>query len=97
MISIPLRWIEWVLVFIASSEGLLGIFSFLFPKNSIALYQWLMKNFNWRVEPIDYDRELKTTQKFGIVIVLLCGVMLAALFKPEWFLLARLQAGWLSS
>lgn len=56
-----------------------------------------MKNFNWRVEPINYDRELKTTRRFGIIILVLCGLMLAALFKPEWFLLAHLQFGWLSS
>ena len=87
MVTVPIKWIEWILTLIAGTGILLGVFSFVLPKRSIELYQWIMRHFNWRVEPIDYARELKTTRIFGIVIVVLCGLMLAALFRPGWFLL----------
>jgi len=79
------EWLERALSCVACFGIFLGSLSVISPKRSIQLYQWMMRHFNWWVEPIDYARELKTTQLFGIVIFILCGLMLGALFKPEWF------------
>ena len=35
---------------------------------SIALYQAIMRFFNWRVEPIDRPRELRTTRWLGLAL-----------------------------
>lgn len=56
---------------------LFGAWSALRPGSSIALYQAIMKAFNWRVEPIDRPRELATTRWFGAV---LAGCSLLSLF-----------------
>ena len=48
-----------------------GLFSALSPKRSIALYQWIMARFNWRVTPIDAPRELLTTRCLGVLLVIL--------------------------
>ena len=49
------------------------------PGRSIALYQAIMRCFNWRVEPIDQPRELQTTRWLGIILVLLGLVTLVLL------------------
>ena len=48
-----------------------GAFSAIAPQRSIALYQWLMARFNWRVSPIDAPRERRTTILLGLLIVVL--------------------------
>jgi hypothetical protein len=57
-----------------------GAWSALQPARSIALYQAIMRFFNWRVEPIDRSRELRTTRWLGITLVLL-GLASLALRK----------------
>ena len=94
--TIPIEWLERILSGVALFGVFLGSLSITSPARSIQLYQWMMRHFNWRVEPIDYNREVKTTRKFGIVIVVLCGLMIAALFRPEWFMFVRLPFGGLS-
>jgi len=61
---------------------LFGVFSAVWPRRSIALYQWIMERFNWRVSPIDEFREVRTTRVLGILLVLLSLVAL-------WLLVAR--------
>lgn len=56
-----------------------GLFSALSPKRSIALYQWIMERFNWRVTPIDEPRELLTTQLLGVLLAVL-GLVTFVLF-----------------
>ena len=56
-----------------------GVFSALAPQRSIALYQWIMARFNWRVAPIDERREIRTTRILGVLLVMLGGVILALL------------------
>jgi len=46
-----------------------GVWSALRPGQSIALYQAIMRLFNWRVEPIDFSRELITTRWLGVGLV----------------------------
>ena len=58
----------------------LGLFSALKPQRSIALYQWIMERFNWRVTPIDAPRELRTTRLLGVLLVVL-GLATVVLFS----------------
>ena len=66
---IPIEWMQRMLVLIAAVGIALGMFSLLSPGRSIRLYQKMMEAFNWLVEPIDYQREFRTTRIFGVVIV----------------------------
>ena len=66
---IPIEWMNRMLVLIAAVGIALGMFSLLSPGRSIRLYQKMMEAFNWLVEPIDYQREFRTTRIFGVVIV----------------------------
>ena len=60
----------------------LGIFSAVWPRRSIALYQGIMERFNWKVLPIDEAREVKNTARLGLFLALLSGVLgLMALLK----------------
>jgi hypothetical protein len=49
----------------------LGFLSAARPMRSIALYQWIMERFNWKVAPIDLAREVRNTRILGLVLVAL--------------------------
>ena len=70
-------WIIVGLKGVAASTLLFGGWSAARPAQSIALYQAIMRCFNWRVEPIDRPRELLTTRVLGIA---LAGCSLLSLF-----------------
>jgi hypothetical protein len=53
---------------IAAVTLLFGLWNVARPDRSIALYQAIMRCFNWRVEPIDRDRELRTTRGLGAAL-----------------------------
>lgn len=55
-----------------------GAWSAMQPARSIALYQAMMRVFNWRVEPIDQRRELITTRWLGLALVV-CSLLSLAL------------------
>ncbi len=59
---------------LAAITLLFGAWSALSPGQSIALYQAIMRGFNWRVEPIDRPRELLTTRWLGIGLAC-CSVL----------------------
>jgi len=59
---------------------LFGLFSAVWPRRSIALYQWIMERFNWRVSPIDERREVRTTRVLGVLLVCLSLMGLWLLF-----------------
>ncbi|MBI2093462.1 MAG: hypothetical protein HYT88_01890 [Candidatus Omnitrophica bacterium] len=61
-------WIVVGLKGIAAVMFLFGVWSTKNPGRSIALYQAIMRAFNWRVEPIDQPRELATTRWLGVAI-----------------------------
>ena len=74
------RVIAWLVVGLkgtATLTLLFGAWSAVSPGQSIALYQAIMRAFNWRVEPIDRPRELVTTRWFGIALI---GCSLVNLF-----------------
>ena len=56
---------------LALGVGLLSVVS---PGRSIGLYQAIMRLCNWRVEPIDAPRELRTTRWLGVLLVALAGL-----------------------
>ena len=67
-------WCAAALVGIAAF--LLGWLSAVAPTRSIALYQWIMEQLNWRVSPIDEGREVRNTKRFGSLLLLLSLMML---------------------
>src|SRR3990167_8540232 len=83
--NIPIEWIQGVLGWVGFMGVMLGIFSAASPEKSISLYQWIMKFFNWRVEPIHYEKEVHNTRWLGGLTLLVSVLLFAALLKPEWF------------
>ena len=61
-------WISVGLKWVAAVTLLFGAWSAVSPGQSIALYQAIMRVFNWRVEPIDRPRELLTTRWLGVAL-----------------------------
>ena len=57
-----------------------GAWSAAKPAASIALYQAIMRCFNWRVEPIDMPRELRTTRWLGAALAG-CGAVSLCLLR----------------
>lgn len=72
-------WIQTGAWLIGSVGIFFGIFTAFWPARSIALYQWIMAQINWRVEPIDKGREVRTTRLLGTLLILLSAGLLAAL------------------
>ncbi len=71
------RLIAWIIVSLRAGVTvtlLFGVWSALRPGQSIALYQAIMRVFNWRVEPIDRPRELITTRWLGAILVC-CSIL----------------------
>jgi hypothetical protein len=58
----------------------LGVLSVVWPKRSIALYQWIMERFNWKVTPIDEPREIRNTRILGAVLVALSLIIFFLVF-----------------
>ena len=52
-----------------------GLLSVVQPKRSIALYQWIMERFNWKVVPIDEAREVQNTRILGVVLTVLSLIL----------------------
>lgn len=75
-IEIPVEWMWWAVAVSSGSGVLLGLLSFLWPRGSIGLYQWIMSCINWRVIPIDEGREAKTTRRLGFYLLILAGASL---------------------
>ena len=85
------KWIQLSLGLIGAFGIFLGTLSFLLPERSIKLYQWLMRNFSWRVEPIDYKRELRNTRVLGLLLLIISGLMIAVLLKSQWVRMGGLR------
>lgn len=64
-------WIKWGLYGVGMLGTAIGLLSFFSPRNSIKLYQTIMTWFNWRVEPIHWDREIRNTRWLGFLMVIL--------------------------
>jgi len=69
------EWIAWGIRLAAAGALAVGALSAAAPRRSIALYQWIMAQCNWRVSPIDERRELITTRLPGILLVALSLVL----------------------
>ena len=82
---------DWIkkAMFGAALFGLgIGTLSAFSPERSIKLYQGIMRLCNWRVEPLDYKRELWNTKALGALLIATSALMTMALVRPEWFVLA---------
>lgn len=75
------RWFRIVLVLIALAGISVGALSAVSPERSIGLYQWIMKWFNWRVEPIDFKKEIRNTRVLGILMVILSAAIFFVLLQ----------------
>ena len=73
------HWISFVLFAVGMTGLMVGLLSFLSPRRSIELYQKIMEFFNWRVEPINFDRELSITKWLGFIMSLLSFAIAAIL------------------
>ena len=69
---------------IAAVTLVFGAWSAARPAQSIALYQAIMRFFNWRVEPIDRPRELSTTRWLGFTLIGCSLINLTALAGRTW-------------
>lgn len=84
MVSIRLEYIQGLLILISVSGIALGILSAFSPVRSIKLYQWIMRCFNWRVDPLDWRKELRNTRVLGALMTLLSVVILGVLYGPQF-------------
>ena len=80
--EIPVFWCRWGMGLAAAAGLAVGMLSAAAPQRSIALYQWIMERFNWRVSPIDEARELRNTRALGALLALLSLVI-------GWLLVGR--------
>ena len=73
-----------VLIGLSSLLGMaIGALSFWAPEKSIGLYQRVMQCLNWRVEPIDWKHEIRSTRLWGLLLMalsLVAGILI--LLKP---------------
>ena len=84
--TISIEWLEGILGSVAAIGIFLGLLSVTSPRRSIQLYQKIMQAFNWRVEPIRFEQELKNTRALGALILLASIAIFIALFRAKWFL-----------
>ena len=66
---------------IGASGFVVGTLSFVSPEKSIQLYQWIMKLFNWHVEPVNLRKEIRNTRILGALMTALSVVIFVVLLK----------------
>ncbi|MBI2870985.1 MAG: hypothetical protein HYY14_04665 [Candidatus Omnitrophica bacterium] len=64
--------VEWA---ISVTSFFLGVSAAIAPNAVIQLYQWIMRNFNWDVRPVDFEKELRNTRLLGLVSALLGSIL----------------------
>ena len=74
-VGILIGWFWCATKLLGLATLLFGVFSVWVPQRSIALYQWIMAQLNWRVSPIDERREIRNTKCLGTLLVLLSLAM----------------------
>ena len=74
-IEIPLTWFWCAARCVGVAAFVLGCLGVVAPRQSIALYQWIMARLNWRVSPIDEVREVRNTRLLGGLLIFLSVVM----------------------
>jgi len=79
-----IKWFLGAVIWSMAVFGIAGItlggLSLLSPRRSILLYVRMMKRFNWRVSPIDEDREIRNTRRMGFFLTLGSAVLMILLF-----------------
>ena len=84
MVTIPVEYVYGVLIAISASGIVLGLLSAFSPVRSIELYQWIMRRFNWRVDPLDWRMELRNTRVLGALMTLVSVLILGVLYCPQF-------------
>lgn len=70
---------KFVLLGLGGLGVVLGVFSVIWPKRSITLYQRIMERFNWKVVPIDEAKEIRNTRILGMTLAALSLIFFAVL------------------
>ena len=68
-------------VIIGISALLFGLVLILKPKECIQMQQNFYKKINWKMEPIDYEREVKNTRLLGFTGIICGAILLVVLLK----------------
>ena len=68
--------VEWTIVLLTMG---LGVFSAISPGGMIKLYQWIMQKLNWRVVPIDEEKEKRNTRVMGLLMGFLAALIVIIL------------------
>ncbi|HNV86093.1 MAG TPA: hypothetical protein PKL97_03890 [Candidatus Omnitrophota bacterium] len=75
---------EFLIAFLAFVQGVFAVFA---PRGCIHFFQKLCFSLNWKVEPADWDKELRNTKLLGVLLIVLAlMIFLAALLRPKIFL-----------
>ena len=81
-----MRFLAVIEFFIGFLALLQGIFALTAARGCIQFFQGICFHLNWRVEPVDWAKELRNTKLLGtLLIVLAIMVFLAAFFQPQIF------------
>lgn len=71
-----------VAVIIAINSFIFGIVAVSRPNSVIRFQQKFCERINWRVEPISWEIEIKSTKRFGRILILLSiGILALVIFK----------------
>jgi hypothetical protein len=68
-------------VIIGISALLFGLVLILKPKECIQMQQNFYKKINWKMEPLDYEKEVRNTRILGFVGIICGAILLVVLFK----------------
>lgn len=66
-----------IAVVISVVSFIFGIVALSHPNSVIKFQQKFCERINWRVEPISWEIEIKSTKRFGRILILLSMVILA--------------------
>lgn len=60
-----------------------GLFFFFKPASAIELQRKFYEKINWRIEPIDMQKEIKNTRIMGLVVIILVFFAFIVLVKTQ--------------
>lgn len=65
--------------FVASGAAMfLGFFLYLRPADAIDAQKRFYARINWRIEPVNFEREMRNTRIMGLLLLVLVGAAIVA-------------------
>jgi hypothetical protein len=80
--SLALIGIIFYFIFCLLSAAM-GIFLLRYPKSAIELQKKFYACINWRIEPINLEKEIRNTRLMGGILLVVFLSALAVLFRPN--------------